>query len=74
MYKCCKCGETGERPVRIYGETGIEAERCAYCGSEEISGENGKCHICGKTLFKGEHAFEAGDILLCGQCVTEIMI
>lgn len=74
VYRCIKCGETGERPVRIYGRTGIDAEVCASCGSEEISGENGKCSICEKTLFKGERAFEAGGMLMCGQCVTEIMI
>lgn len=75
LYRCRRCGGTGERPVRIYGYEGTDAVWCAYCGSEEISGENGRCDICGKTLFKGERAFETkNDMLICKECVTEVTI
>lgn len=48
---------------------------CIDCGSNDVrkpSEEN--CSICGERLCYGDHAYEAGDLLICEGCITRVLI
>ena len=74
MYKCEKCGITGEVPVIIYEKDGGSTRKCECCGSEELRLPAAKCDICGGVMFEGERAYEAGEMLICGRCVSEVLV
>ncbi|MBP3857409.1 MAG: hypothetical protein IK990_17540 [Ruminiclostridium sp.] len=74
MYKCNNCGKTGDTPDRPYDTDGSRYAECAYCGSENIIGSRYVCGVCGKPLFDGESAYEAGELLFCGDCLTEVLV
>ena len=74
MYKCAICGNTGEKPVRRYDECRCGQYECRLCGSTEISRDRGICDICAGLLYEGERAYEAGDLLICRNCLTEVTV
>ena len=74
LYKCITCGETGEDPVTVYESDGGSIMKCEHCGSEDLGRPAAVCGLCGKTLFEGEYAYEAGERLFCESCVSEVLI
>ncbi|MBQ9384247.1 MAG: hypothetical protein IJT87_08420 [Ruminiclostridium sp.] len=74
MYKCKCCGEINTRVLPVYDRHGIASVRCVCCGSGDITESREKCGICGKALWRGESAFEAGNMLICRKCAAEVTV
>ena len=74
MYKCKKCGAKSDRT--LYERDGADAyhARCVHCESGEVAEVTANCAVCGRDLCEGEYAFEAGEMLICPDCVTEVMV
>ena len=58
----------------VYDELGVTAKRCVYCGSSEIRVIGAECTVCGRAMFRGETAFEAGNMLICRKCAEEVTV
>ncbi|MBQ9483761.1 MAG: hypothetical protein IJU82_06175 [Ruminiclostridium sp.] len=74
MYKCNRCGGTGEKPARLYEEGEITAQICRTCGSDDIRISSVCCSVCGEPLYEGDSAFEVRNEIICPGCATEIVI
>lgn len=74
VYRCKRCGKEGKEPIKVYERDGSISGKCEECGCTEIYLGTEKCSICGRTLYRSEHAYEAGELLICGGCLTEVMI
>ncbi len=75
MYKCENCGGTGERPVIARKNDGSRCYICGNCKSGNVRISSGySCGICGRVLYEKEHAFEAGELLICEGCITRVMV
>ena len=68
------CGNTGDTPVTVYERDGSLSAKCRCCGSKSVRQGTEKCDICGRTIFSREYAYEAGELLICGECITEVLI
>ena len=58
----------------VYDRHGIISVRCVSCGSSEMTESREVCSICGKALWKGDSAFEAGNMLICRECAVEVTV
>ena len=74
MYKCKECGNGGNLPPRVYDCDGSLFAMCEHCGSENIAMAAEPCDICGRMLYEGETAYQAGDLLICASCLTEVLV
>ena len=74
MYRCMKCGHIGKRPLRVLDEDGTTHYECRECSGTDVSPDISACNICGKILFEGDPAYEAGKLLMCTECVTKVRI
>ena len=74
VYRCNKCGNESNNAVNVYERDGSLSVKCAECGSTDVSPGTEKCSICGRVLYRSERAYEAGGLLICGNCLTEVMI
>ena len=74
MYRCNNCRTEIENPHRIYDRDHTLFKACPVCESEYITESRYKCGLCGKALYEGDRAFEAGDMIMCAECVTEVLI
>ena len=74
MYRYTSCVRTDQGPVRICG--GEEKDRFAfgYGGGTDTVIQVTVCDICKRPLYSGDHAYEAGDLLICEKCVTRVMV
>ncbi len=75
MYKCNNCGEIMKKTKQKQFGSKAEVYRfCGYCGSEEIEESAVSCGLCGKSLYRGETAYETEIMLICGECITTVEI
>ncbi len=74
MYRCNECGLGGNLPARVYDHDGSLYATCEHCGSEHIALAKEPCDICGRMLFEGDTAYQAGDLLICDDCLTEVLV
>jgi hypothetical protein len=74
LYKCIECGFTGERPAAAYEKDGSINDVCGHCKSTNIRISEERCSVCGAAIYKGEYAYEAGEMLICGRCVTTVLV
>ena len=74
MYKCIVCGFTGEKPAAAYEKDGSISDVCEHCKSDDIHVSPENCSVCGSAIYKGEYAYEAGDLLICERCLTPVLV
>ena len=74
MYNCIMCGMSGEKPVSAYNKDGDQADACGYCKSDKIRISDVNCSLCGAALYHGEYAYEAGEMLICENCLTRVLV
>ena len=74
MYGYTSRGCTGKDPGRIRGGDRKDRFARGYCGSTDTEIQVTVCDICKKPLYSGDHAYEAGDLLICEECVTRVMV
>ena len=74
MYKCMVCGFGGEIPLTAYEKDGSINNVCEHCKSTDIRVSTENCSVCGSAVYKGEYAYEAGDLLICGRCLTTVLV
>ncbi|MBR5089421.1 MAG: hypothetical protein IK093_08330 [Ruminiclostridium sp.] len=74
MYKCMNCGFEGEKPAAAYETDGSLNDVCECCKSEKIRIASEECSVCGAAIYKGDSAYEAGDMLICEKCITAVLV
>lgn len=74
MYRCNVCGNMGDSPGRLHEPDCVSADICRRCGSDDITVSTVTCGICGRPLFEGDDAFGAKDMIICPDCVREIIV
>ncbi len=58
----------------MYEPDCISSDICGSCRSSDIAVMRAVCRICGRELYDGDSAYEAGDLLICPLCVVKVTI
>ena len=74
MYRCNVCGSRGERPGRLHEPDCVSANICRSCGSDDIEISTVSCAVCKSPIYEGEDAFMVKDMIICRECVREIIV
>lgn len=73
MYRCEECGAEKEKISARISPDGDTDYICAVCGGSVTEAEINCCG-CGKYLYNGDTAYEAGKHIFCPKCVVKVMI